>query len=57
MTKVLQRTTVATGSKSTTEESYKVAFWAVVTLAAVVGIMSFAALGVGVTKALIALVV
>ena len=51
MTKVLQRTSVASDTKSTTEEVYRVAFWAIVAFATVVGVGSLAALGVGIAKA------
>ena len=59
MIKVLQRTRVASDTKSAvdtksiTEEVYRVAFWAIVALATVVGIGSLAALGVGIAKAVL----
>jgi len=53
MTKVLQRTGVASNTKSTTDEVYRVAFWAVVAFATVVGIGSLCALGVGIAKAVL----
>ena len=53
MTKVLQRTDSATRTNSTTDEVYRVAFWAVVAFATVVGIGSLCALGVGIAKAVL----
>ena len=54
MTKVLKRTSVSSNTKgaSVSHEIYKVAFGAMVVLAIVIGVVSFAALGVGIAKAL-----
>ena len=57
MTKVKQRTTVASNTRtSVTHEISKVAFGALVVAAVVIGLVSFASLGVGITKAVLMII-
>ena len=56
MTKVLRRTSVSsdTGSR-VSHEVYKVAFGALVAASAIIGVVAFASLGVGLAKAVLIL--
>ena len=53
MTSVKQRVKSITDTRSATQETYKVAFWAIVALSVTIGVVSFAALGVGIIKAVL----
>ena len=57
MTKVSQREATVASNTSVTKEVYSVAFWAVAGAAVLIGVVSLAALVVGIAKVVVALLI